>query len=473
MVDLGHPGLHRSESMSIWNTLKSHAKAQFLDVIQWMEDDRETVVFRYPVFNQAIQDGGKLVVRPGQSAVFVNEGQSSDSFGPGTYELNSRTKAIWSFFESIKYSLNYPYKGDIFFVSAREFSGNKWGTPQPISVMDDNFGSVEIRAHGVYTFKITDPVRFLETMVGNFGLFETHEVQKRVRDDLLMAFMEAFGQIGDVDVHKLHTSAGSVAEAAREIMDRQFQERLGISITQFTLFPNIPKEIRDYMRELDKERVQMNRLGAGIRKNADVFQAMQQHRVVGAMQTAAGNEGQGSGMMQAGMGLGVGAGMGNMMGGMMGGMTQPGAGGPPPPPPPVATSYHYAGPAGQSQGSAQDIANLVVANRTGNHQVWATGFPAWKPWRDVPEIANLVPPAAPPPPPAGADPVYHCNGPNGQSELPASPIKAMVESNPGANILVWKQGMGGWEAASGVAEIMHAGGPPPMAGGGPPPAPPI
>ena len=205
--------------MSFWNTLKSHAKAQFLDVIQWMEDDRETVVYRYPVFNQAIQDGGKLVVRPGQSAVFVNEGQASEAFGPGTYEINSRTKALVSFFESIKYQLNYPYKGDIFYVSTREFSGNKWGTPQPLSVMDDNFGSVEIRAHGVYTFKITDPVRFLETMVGNFGLFETDEVQKRVRDDLLMGFMEAFGQLGDIDVHKLHSSAASVAEALSAAAD--------------------------------------------------------------------------------------------------------------------------------------------------------------------------------------------------------------------------------------------------------------
>jgi len=469
--------------VSFWNTLKSHAKAQFLDVIQWMEDDRETVVYRYPVFNQAIQDGGKLVVRPGQSAVFVNEGQASEAFGPGTYEINSRTKALVSFFESIKYQLNYPYKGDIFYVSTREFSGNKWGTPQPLSVMDDNFGSVEIRAHGVYTFKITDPVRFLETMVGNFGLFETDEVQKRVRDDLLMGFMEAFGQLGDIDVHKLHSSAASVAEAARQLMDKQFQERLGISITQFTLFPNIPKEIRDYMRELDKERVQMNRMGMGIRKNADVFQAMQQHRMVDAMQTAAANEGQGAPMMQAGMGLGMGAGMGNMMHGMMGGMMQPGMQGQPgmqqpgmgapPPPPPVATVFHYHGPTGQKQGSAQDIANLVVANRDGNHQVWANGFPGWKSWKEVAEIANLVPPAAPPPPPmaAGPDEVYHYHGPDGRGEFPASAIRAKVNGAPGARHLVWKQGMAGWENAAEVADIMNAGGPPPMPGGGPPPPP--
>ena len=461
--------------MSIWKTLKSHAKAQLLDVIQWMEDDRETVVFRYPVFNQAIQDGGKLVVRPGQAAVFVNEGQSSDAFGPGTYELNSRTKALWSFFESIKYQLNYPYKGDIFFVSSREFAGNKWGTPQPIVTMDPNFGSVEYRAHGTYTFKITDPRLFLETMVGNFGLFETQEVQKRLRNELITEFEHAMAQVGDIDLHKLTNHSKAVGEAVCAEMDKTFQQKLGIGITEFSIRANIPPEIREHMRELDRERVQMNRLGSGLRQNADVFQAMQQHRVVGAMQTAAANEGQGSGMMQAGMGLGVGAGMGNMMGGMMGGMAQPGmqqqAAGAPPPPPPVATTYHYAGPTGQQQGSAQDIANIVVANRAGNHQVWASGFPAWKSWKDVPEIVGLVPPAAPPPPPMAADPVYHCHSPSGQSQLPASQIKAMVDADPSAKILVWKDGMTEWEPASSVAEVMSAGAPPPKPGGGPPPPP--
>jgi membrane protease subunit (stomatin/prohibitin family) len=454
--------------VSIWKSLKSHAKAQFLDVIQWQQEDRDLVVFRFPVFNQAIQDGGKLVVRPGQSAVFVNEGQSSDSFGPGTYELSSRTKAIWSFFESIRYQFNYPYKGDIFFISTVEFGSNKWGTPQPLVVEDATFGTVDIRAHGTYSFKISDPARFLETMVGNFGLFETAEVQKRIREDLLMAFMEAFGQLGDLNVRKLVQSAPAVARAAQALIDKQLQEQLGISITQFSLLPNIPKEIRDYMRELEKEKVQMNLLGSGIRDNQDVFQSMQQHRMVGAMNTAAGNEGQGSGMMQAGMGVGMGAGMGNMMGNMMGGMVgqQGGMGGPPPPP--VATVFHYNGPSGQQQGSAQDIANLVAANRAATHQVWANGFPGWKSWNEVPEIASLIPPAAPPPLAGGAGAVFHCHGPDGQSELSGSEIKAMVDANPGAKILVWKQGMAGWEPATDVAEIMSAGGPPPIPGGAPP-----
>ena len=115
--------------MGLWDKLRGHAGAQFLDVIEWLEDDRKTILYKYPAFNQAIQDNSKLVVREGQSGVFQAEGKISDSFGPGTYDLNTRTQAIWSFFESIKYGLNYPYKGDIFFVSTRQFTDQKWGTP--------------------------------------------------------------------------------------------------------------------------------------------------------------------------------------------------------------------------------------------------------------------------------------------------------------------------------------------------------
>ena len=111
--------------MSIWSkltsTVKNHAEAQFLDVIEWLDDSRDTLLYRYPIFNHAIQDGGKLVVRPGQAAVFVSEGNLYEVFAPGTYELSTRTTAIWSFFESIQYQFNYPYKGDILYVNTRRF----------------------------------------------------------------------------------------------------------------------------------------------------------------------------------------------------------------------------------------------------------------------------------------------------------------------------------------------------------------
>ena len=153
--------------MGFWSSLKGHVGAQFLDVIQWQEQGNDTLVFRPPVFDQVIQDGGKLVVREGQSAVFQKEGQISDAFGPGTYELSTRTPAIWGFFQSIKYGLNNPYKGDVFFLNTRIQRDQKWGSPGPFPLRDKKFGLIKLRAFGTYSFRIADTVKFIREVVGN------------------------------------------------------------------------------------------------------------------------------------------------------------------------------------------------------------------------------------------------------------------------------------------------------------------
>jgi len=136
----------------------------------------------------------------------------------------------------------------------------------------------------------------------------------------------------------------------------------------------------------------------------------------------------------------------------------------------MAVVYHYHGPAGQLQGSAAEVAQRIVADRAGNHMVWAQGFPGWKSWKEVPELVAAVPPAPPPPPPmAGPEPVFHYAGPQGQAELPASQVRARVAADPAGRHLVWKEGMAGWTDAREVPEVMSAGGPPPVPGGPPPP----
>ena len=306
--------------MGIWDSIKgtavNHAKAQFLDVIQWMEDDQQTLVYRYPVFNQAIQDGGKLVVREGQAAVFVNEGVASEAFGPGTYELSTRTKAIWSFFETIKYALNYPYKGDIFFISTRQFPGQKWGTPSPVIIEDETFGMIEARAFGTYNFKVADPVKFLRELVGNRGTYETGEITTQLKSDLLNYFSDSLGEMGTVNVARLLGQTVDLANAVSSRIDEKFNELYGVTLTNFTISSvNIPEEIRKEMRAIDMERARMRRMGGAINEMGDNFQKYQQHRMVGAIDTAAARPGATNPMMDAGMGLA----MGNMMGGMMGG----------------------------------------------------------------------------------------------------------------------------------------------------------
>lgn len=452
--------------MSIWNTLKTHAKAQFLDVIQWMEDDRTTVVYRYPVFNQAIQDGGKLVVREGQAAVFLNEGAMSEAFGPGTHEISTRTKSIVSFFESIKYQLNYPFKGDIFFVSTRRFTEQKWGTPGPIPMMDPQMGPVRIRAFGIYSWRVVDPGKFLKELVGNMGLFSTDEIEGQLRRKLVSAFTDALGE-AKLPVLELASRYMDLGDAIREKMSKKLTEDYGIQLTDFVVEKvTLPEDVE---KMLDK------RTSMGIIGDMNQYRAFEQAGAIGGMvdaaKIAAANPGQGNPMMNAGMGLAMGQMFGQSMapglGGNMGAPQQgayygnqamPSA---PPPPPPLAVTYHYHGPAGQAQGTAAEIAARVAADRNGNHMVWAAGFPAWKKWNEVPEILALIPPAAPPPPPmAGPEPRFHYAGPTGQAELGASEIRAKVQADPAGRHLVWKAGMAEWTEAAKVPEIANAGGPP-------------
>jgi membrane protease subunit (stomatin/prohibitin family) len=450
--------------MSIWNTLKTHAKAQFLDVIQWMEDDRNTIVYRFPVFNQAIQDGGKLVVREGQSAIFVNEGQLSEVFGPGTYELSSRTKAIASFFESIKYGLNYPYKGDIFFVSTRRFTDQKWGTPNPIMLSDKQLGPVRIRAFGIFSYRVKDAAGLLRELVGNQGLFTTEEINGQLKRKLVSAFADTVGE-AKMPVLDLAAQYMDIGEALRDKISPKFEADYGIQLTDFVVENiSLPPEVE---KMLDK-RTSMGLLGDMGQYTA--FQA------ANAIEANAAKPGAANPMMDAGMGLAMGGLVGQQLGRALG-PQGPGYAAPPaypavPPPPPMAeVRYHYQGPDGQAQLSAAEVAARVAANRSAPIHVWAPGFAAWKPWAEVGEIVALVPPAAPPPPPAPpAGEPFHFHAPDGQGQAPAAEIKRRLDANPGARILVWKTGFADWKDAREVPEILSAGGPPPIPGG--PPAPP-
>ena len=455
--------------MGIWDTLKGHAKAQFLDVIQWMEDDRDTIVHRYPVFNQAIQDGGKLVVREGQAAVFVNEGKLSEVFGPGTYEISTRTKAIWSFFESIKYQLNYPYKGDIFFVSTRRFTELRWGTPNPVMMHDAQLGPVRIRAFGIYSFRIGDPGAFLRELVGNTGLFTTDEIQGQLKRKLVSAFTDTVGE-AKIPVLELAAQYMDLGDSMRERMNPWFMENYGIQLTDFVVENiSLPPDVE---KMLDK-RTSMGLIGD--------MGAFTQFQAANAIEKAAGQPGGGNNpMLNAGMGMAMGNVMGHqMMQAQHGGPqhyqgTQPMPSAPPPPPPMGPQKLHYNGVGGQGQYTPAEIAGMIAANRSGAHNLWAPGWSGWNSWEQVPEVAGQVPPDMPPPPGnAGPEPVFHYHGPSGQQEAPASLIRAALQAEPGARHLVWMPGWPEWLSAADVPEIANAGGPPAPPSGGPPPPPAI
>ena len=448
--------------MSFWNKLKGQVGAQFLDVIQWMEEDHDTLVYRYPVFNQAIQDGGKLVVREGQSAIFQAEGKISDSFTPGTYEISSRTKAIMGFFESIKYGLNYPYKGDIFFLNTRQVRDQKWGSPAPFPLRDKKFGLIKLRAFGTYSYRITDPVKFIREVVGNNGLFTTAEINGDIKNRLFDKFRN-LSKEGGISYEELDMQSEEIGAALVQRLGTELENDYGIQLIRFTIL-NVSVDPKDEER---------------IRRVEDIdvfdgrFDRYREMRQLDVMDTVANKQG-GSGsnmMMDAGMGMA----MGNMVGNMMGQQPQGQQQQQHQAPPPMNHNFHYHGPTGDGQFSAQDIAQKISANRSGTHNVWKQGFAAWKPALEVPEIANLIPPAPMAPPPMAGTVTYHY-GEDGQNsgELLAGDIAKRVLANPSGKHVVWTQGFAAWKPAQEVPEIKAAmeapSGPPPMGGaGGPPP----
>ena len=444
--------------MGLWDTLSQHAKAQFLDVLQWLDDTKNTLVYRFPVHNQAIQDGGKLVVREGQAAVFVAEGKLSDVFAPGTYELSTRTKAISGFFQSIKYGLNAPYKGDVYFVSTRQFTDQKWGTANPIMMRDADFGVVRIRAFGVFAYRITDPAVFLREVVGTAGLFTTDEINAQLKRKLVSALADTIGET-KIPVLDLVAHYMDLGDAMRQRLTGWFQENYGITLTDFVIENiSVPPEVEQM---IDK-RSQMGAAG-----NLDAYAKFQ---MANALPDAMKAQGASNPFMQAGMGLA----MGNVVGQTIGqaaaspGTFTPNQGigaGTPPPPPPLETRYHYAGPAGQGQYTAKEIAAFVVQNRDGAHNLWSNGWPGWKPWKEVGEVASLVPPLAPPPPTVA---IFHYHGADGSTaQLPAVEVANRLRTDPNGRHLVWKEGMAGWVEAKTVPEITML-----LGGGGPPPPPP-
>lgn len=383
--------------MGLWDTVTNTIKAQFLDVLQWLDDSNNTLVWRYPIQGQAIQDGGKLVVREGQAAVFMAEGKLSDVFGPGTYELSTRTKAIWGFFESIKYGLNMPYKGDVYFVSTRQFTDQKWGTPNPIPMRDKDLGVVRIRAFGVFAYRVTDPAVFLREVVGTNGWYTTDEINGQLKRKLVSALADTIGE-SKIPVLDLVAQYMDLGDALRQRLTGWFQANYGITLTDFVVENiSVPPEVEKMM---DKR--------SSMALAGDMNQYTQ-FQTANAIEEAAKRPGGGGAFLDAGLGLAMGGAMGAQLNRSQASTgpfnPQVGFGGapaaPPAAPPPLPVAFHYAGDDGTTVVlAANEVALRVRANPNGRNLVWREGMANWTNAADVPDIAQhlrATPPPLPPP----------------------------------------------------------------------------
>ena len=160
-------------------------KGQFIDVIEWLDDSRDTLVWRFERYGNSIMYGAKLTVREGQAAVFIHEGQLADVFGPGLYQLETNNMPILTALQHWDHGFNSPFKSEIYFVNTRRFPGLKWGTQNPIMLRDPEFGPLRLRAFGSYTIRVSDPARFMTEIVGTDGDFTQDKIAGQIRNILV------------------------------------------------------------------------------------------------------------------------------------------------------------------------------------------------------------------------------------------------------------------------------------------------
>ena len=281
--------------------LMDFIKKQFIDVIQWTEDSDGTLAWRFPMAGMEIQNGGTLVVRESQMAIFVNEGQVADVFGPGTYKLTTQTLPVLTYLKNWDKLFESPFKSDVYFFSTRQQIDQKWGTPQPITIRDKDFGAVRLRAFGNYAYRIADPKLFHTEISGTRDAYPVADLEGQLRGMVLQNISNAIAGSG---LPFLDLAANQVmfAEALAKELAPHFA-KIGLAIESLTVQNvSLPEELQ---KVLDQK------IGMGMVGN-DMGKFMQ-YQTAQAIPKFAEGGGGGSGIAGDAMGLGAGVALGQVM----------------------------------------------------------------------------------------------------------------------------------------------------------------
>jgi membrane protease subunit (stomatin/prohibitin family) len=278
--------------MSISDSIKGFIKKQFIDVIQWTEPEDGILAWRYPMQDMEIQNGGQLIVRDSQMALFVNEGQIADAFVAGTYTLNTRTLPLLTNLMNWDKLFQSPFKSDVYFFSTREQINQHWGTQNPITIRDKDFGAIRLRAHGIYSYNITDPKVFYKKISGTRDTYTVGELEGQLRNTIVGRMADTFAE-SQIPFLDMAANQIELGQKIADFLNPSF-EGFGLKLDSFVVENlSLPDELQ---KRLD-ERVGMNMIGD--------MNKYTQLKVAESMPIAAANEGGGA----AGIGAGLGAGM--------------------------------------------------------------------------------------------------------------------------------------------------------------------
>ncbi|HZE38279.1 MAG TPA: SPFH domain-containing protein [Stackebrandtia sp.] len=366
-------------------------RGEFIDILEWLDDSRDTIVWRFPRYDNEIKMGAKLVVRESQAAVFVNEGQIADVFSPGTYTLETQNMPILSTLKGWKYGFHSPFKAEVYFVTTRQLTDMKWGTKNPIMMRDSEFGPVRLRAFGAYAARVSDPGKLIKELAGTDPQFRTEEVEDFLRQMIVGRLAGALAR-AEVPVLDLAADQHNIGQRLVGVLSGDLAD-VGIAITKFIIENiSLPPEVEE---ALDK-RTQMGIVGD--------LNRYTQFQTANAIEDAANNPG-GAG---EGLGMGMGIAAGQQMAANLAPQQQqqyaqpqqaPASG----PPPLPQQDQWYIGVAGQQRGPfdlnglAAQVSGGALTRAT---LVWKSTMAQWTPAGEVPELAQVFGNTPPPLPPA-------------------------------------------------------------------------
>ncbi|RZJ06691.1 MAG: hypothetical protein EOP39_18435 [Rubrivivax sp.] len=282
--------------------LMDFIKKQFIDIIQWTEDGDGTLAWRFPMQDIEIQYGASLTVRESQMAVFVNEGKVADVFGPGMYKLTTQTIPVLTYLKNWDKLFESPFKSDVYFFSTRQQIDQKWGTPQPITIRDQDFGAVRLRAFGNFNYRVVDPRLFHTEISGTRERYTTSDLDGQLRGLVLQNISNAIASSG-VPFLDLAANQIAFAQALATQLLPEF-EKIGLKLEGLTVQNvSLPEELQ---KVLD-QKIGMGMVGGDMGK----FMQYQTGQAIPEMAKAAGQGG--GGVAGDAMGLGAGIAMGQVL----------------------------------------------------------------------------------------------------------------------------------------------------------------
>ncbi|NET02633.1 MAG: SPFH domain-containing protein [Sphaerospermopsis sp. SIO1G1] len=396
-------------------------RGEFVDIVEWLDSTNDSISYRFERYNSEIKMGAKLTVRPGQLAVFVNEGQVGDVFSPGMYTLSTQNLPIFSSLKGWQYGFNSPFKAEVYFFNTKIFTNLKWGTSNPLTIRDPELGPVRLRAYGNYSIRVTEPQKLLQELVSTDGLFQVDEISDHLRNIIITSFASWVGS-SQTPLLDFTAQYREIGNQVRDAIQPKIQS-YGIELTQL-LIENIslPSEVES---ALDK------RASIGLLGNMQEFT---QYQTANAIEKSAQNPG--------GNNVGLEFGVGMVMAQQMNTVSIPNQ---PPAPPPVQTQW-YISSNGQRLGPFTSE-QLPGQGLTAQTYVWCAGMQSWQQASQVSELSSYL--AAAPPLPIQTQWYVFSNG----QRLGPFTSEQLLGQGLTAQTYVWCTGMQDWQQANQVSEL--------------------